>query len=216
MDAFLSYHHEDRHVAGKVCEVLATLGIDGFMAHEDIAVSHEWHDAILEALANADIFVALLSKKYLKSCYCLQESGVAVFRKTELTIVPLSIDGTIPPGFMNRVQAKSIDPDDVRETDVLAGVAKHDLAFVVEQLAAQIASSGSYETAEFNFARLAPFLRGLDPKLATKVLSASDGNNQVWYARKNRPILRGMLKTYAHSVPDGIIESLTDKLDRIR
>lgn len=214
MDAFLSYHHSERHVAARVSDVLRALDIDTFMAHEDIAVSYEWHDAILKALSDADIFVAILSAAYVNSAYCLQESGIAVFRKPTLTIVPLSIDGTIPPGFMNRVQAKPIDPANVSEAVVLAGVAKHDIGFAIERLTRLLARSGSFFVAENNFERLSPFLRGLDPLLATKILRASNENDQVWYARKNRPILRQMLATYGTAIPADLVGSLTEKLDR--
>lgn len=93
MQAFLSYQTEDRHVAAKVREFLDSIAVPAFMAHEDINVSHEWHKVILDEISKADIFVAILSEHYLRSQYCMQESGIAIFRNARMTIIPLSTDG---------------------------------------------------------------------------------------------------------------------------
>lgn len=212
MRAFLSYHHSDRHVAAKICKILEALAIETFMAHDDIAVSHEWHDEILAALSDTDVFIAVLSAEYIKSHYCLQESGIAIFRKRDLTVIPLSKDGTLPPGFMNRVQSKIIDPDDISEEVIFSGIAKHNLNYVVSNLTEALGNSGTYATAEDRFARLEPFLKGLPPKLAVEIFRVSDENSQVWFARANRPILRQMLKDYGAVAPEELVQSLTKKV----
>lgn len=98
--AFLSYQTDDKTVAGQVKSVLASVGISAFLAHEDIAVSEEWALGILQEINRADLFIALLSMNYFRSTWCIQESGIAAFRQ-QMTVIPLSLDGTIPQGFIS-------------------------------------------------------------------------------------------------------------------
>ena len=104
--AFISYQTKDKWVAGKLKKILGEYGIDTFLAHEDINVSEEWRVKILEELTKADIFICILSKNFLQSFWCLQESGIAAFR-SDLTVIPISIDGTIPVGFIGNIQSYS-------------------------------------------------------------------------------------------------------------
>jgi hypothetical protein len=94
MYAFLSYQSADKEVAAKIKAILSRLGVESFLAHEDINVSEEWRLAILAELAKVDLFIPILSAHYYDSIWCKQESGIAAFR--EITIVPLSLDGSIP------------------------------------------------------------------------------------------------------------------------
>jgi TIR domain len=100
--AFLSYQTADKKAAGRLKNVFAQVGIKSFLAHEDIAVSQEWRLKILEEIAKVDLFVCLISKSYMKSPWCVQESGVAAFR-SGIAIIPLSLDGTTPKGFIGGV-----------------------------------------------------------------------------------------------------------------
>ena len=78
--AFISYQTSDKVIAGRVKNVLLTVRIDSFLAHEDIHVSEEWRLKILEEISKADIFIPLLSKNYHESPWCVQEAGIAAFR----------------------------------------------------------------------------------------------------------------------------------------
>jgi hypothetical protein len=108
MHAFMSYQTDERATAAKVSELLIKMGITSFMAHEHIEVSVEWRFEIIRQLGLAELFVAILSKKYYDSIWCKQESGIAAFRAMTIippmTIIPLSIDGSIPQGFIGHIQ----------------------------------------------------------------------------------------------------------------
>jgi hypothetical protein len=78
------------------------------MAHQHIEVSEEWRLEILKQLAAADLFIAILSANYYASIWCKQESGIAAFRG--MTVIPLSIDDSIPQGFIAHIQSTRIDP----------------------------------------------------------------------------------------------------------
>src|ERR1051325_3445317 len=107
--AFLSYSTVDRSLAAQVKAVLARAGISVFMAHDDLQVSEEWKARILQELAACDMFVPLLSKAFKASDWAPQELGYIVSRPS-VAIVPLSVDGTTPFGFIGHIQSRGIPP----------------------------------------------------------------------------------------------------------
>ena len=105
--AFISYKNSENLIAGKIKEILSEYGIDSFLAHKDIAVSRVWQEEILKNIKLATLFICILSKKYLESGYCMQESGMAEI--LNIPIIPLSYDGTTSPGFISKYQSKKIN-----------------------------------------------------------------------------------------------------------
>ena len=178
MYAFLSYQSADKLVAGRVKALLDSVGIQSFLAHEDITVSEEWRLAILAEIGRADIFVALLSANYYESFWCVQESGIAAFR-ADMLIIPLSIDGAIPQGLLGHIQSTRIDPDRPTRTDLFPALAKRDVAFVIDRLVEAVAASSSYRSAEGNFADLLPFIPRATDAQIVRLLVASERNSQV-------------------------------------
>lgn len=181
--AFVSYQTDDRHTAGAIQCILERVGIRSFLAHEDIEVSEEWRVRILEEIAAADIFICILSKSYIKSQWCTQESGIAAFRK-DLIVIPLSIDGTVPQGFLGNIQAAKIDPENVNIEDLLPGLQKRDFAMGISVITELIRSSGGYRVAEENFELILPHLEKLTLEQGKALLQASVENNQVHDAAK--------------------------------
>lgn len=178
MKAFMSYQTADRHIAAELRGFLETLGIPSFMAHEDIQVSHEWQTTILKEIGEADIFVAVLSANYLTSPFCMQESGIAVFRGN-MTIIPLSIDATVSPGFMGTIQSKRINPAKIDFDILVAGIAKHNQAFIIDHLIERLRRSGSYRVAETNFLRILPYLGIATDEQKIAILAAAAMNDQI-------------------------------------
>ena len=70
--AFISYSHEDRVHGGQAKTALAEVCIVSFLAHEDLNVSDEWRERILEELRQCDLFVPLLSANFLASKWHLR------------------------------------------------------------------------------------------------------------------------------------------------
>ena len=60
--AFISYAHADRKYGAQAKNVLAEIGIEAFLAHDDLHVSDEWRARIIEELRRCDLFVPLLSE----------------------------------------------------------------------------------------------------------------------------------------------------------
>src|SRR5208283_3389098 len=156
MYAFLSYQTADKRTAGKVRGLLEKLGINAFLAHEDIQVSHEWRATIVEEIGKADIFIPILSADYYKSAWCVQESGIAAFKG--LCIIPLSLDGSIPQGFIAHIQSTKVDPDNIQMASLFPGLAKKDVCFVIDALIDIIKGSGNYRSAEANFESINPYI----------------------------------------------------------
>lgn len=105
--AFVSYSTVDKIHGAKVKHILKQYGIRCFLAHEDLEVSEEWKIRILEELASCDIFIPLLSKAFKLSDWASQEIGI-VSGRNDILIIPLSIDNTVPYGFIAHLQGKLI------------------------------------------------------------------------------------------------------------
>lgn len=99
---FLSYHHSARKTAGRVKHCLSALGMQVFLAHEDLEPSTEWQQEILLWLRRCDIFIPLLTKSYHASSWTDQETGIAVSLKKQILPLKFSID---PYGFIGKFQA---------------------------------------------------------------------------------------------------------------
>ena len=163
----------------KVREFLDSIAIPAFMAHGGINVSHEWQKVILAEISKADIFIAILSENYLKSPYCMQESGIAIFRMAGITVIPLSTDGSVSPGFMTHIQSKRIDPNNVSHTVLFAGIAQCNCSFAIDRMINRLALSRNYASAEANFKLLFPYLGGATDEQIVEILEAAASNNQI-------------------------------------
>jgi hypothetical protein len=99
---FLSYHHKAHKIAGRVKDSLSRLGMDVFLAHEDLEPSTEWQEEILRRLRQCHVFIPLLTKSYHASYWTDQESGIALALKKHILPVKFSAD---PYGFIGKFQA---------------------------------------------------------------------------------------------------------------
>jgi hypothetical protein len=176
----MSYQTSDKEIAGRVTAVLRHFECSTFMAHENIEVSAEWRLEILKEVGAADLFVPILSANYFNSTWCVQESGIAAFRG--VTIIPLSTDGTVSQGLIAHIQSIRIDPNAPKYTDLLPGIAKHDVAFVIDQLIAKVGDSRSFRSAESNFELILPYLGRTTRDQMVRLLNASTENGQVCHA----------------------------------
>ncbi len=198
--AFLSYQTADKSVAGQIKSVLAKVRIEAFLAHEDIDVSEEWRLKILEEIGRADMFVCLLSENYVKSHWCIQESGIAAFR-SKMTIVPLSLDGTMPTGLVSSFQAIRVDPADITIRDLLPAFLKHDFGVGIDLIIDMIGSSRGYRTAETNFQLILPHIAKMSDPQVQALLERSADNEQVHHASLcARDYLPPLLKSHGHTL----------------
>ncbi|MGO9047299.1 MAG: toll/interleukin-1 receptor domain-containing protein [Xanthobacteraceae bacterium] len=177
MRAFLSYQTDDKIIAGDIKKVLDRLNVETFLAHEDIEVSAEWRLTIIQELMVTDLFIPILSKNYYGSIWCKQESGMAAYRG--ITIIPLSIDGSIPQGFIAHIQSTRINPKQINAAPLVTGIARRDKAFAIDGIINIISLSGNYRGAEANFELILPYLNDASKEQKVRLLQASLRNNQV-------------------------------------
>jgi hypothetical protein len=180
MRAFLSYQTADKVIAGDIKKILDRLNVESFLAHEDVEVSAEWRLAIIQELMVTDLFIPILSKNYYSSIWCKQELGMAAYRG--IAIVPLSIDGSIPEGFIAHVQSSRIDPKELNAAPLITAIARRDKPFAIEGIINIISSSGNFRRAEANFELIVPYLKDASKEQMVRLLEVSLENNQICHA----------------------------------
>lgn len=205
--AFISYQTDDKLTARNIKEILEGIGIEGFLAHENINVSEEWENKILEEMAKVSIFICLLSQSYLLSPWCMQEAGVAAFRN--ITIIPLSLGDVIPTGFIRKYQAVKIDKQRPRLQDLVPGLLKYNKFKGLNIIIELIGASGSFRGAEENFELILPYIDDLTEIQMKKLLNKIRENGQIHHAslcaKKYIPMI---LKKYGNLLSDEDLDYL--------
>lgn len=103
---FISYASTDKSIAGKIADIFKRYaGFEVFLGHDDLEYSPDWLKEIWNNLNKADIVLPLLSESFLNSGFANQEMGIAIARGK--AIIPLTLDGTKPKGFIYPKQARS-------------------------------------------------------------------------------------------------------------
>ena len=107
---FLSHRSDRRADAQELADALGRLEFASFVAHHAIPPSREWRAAIQTALRSCDLLIALVAEGFHDSEWTDQEVGWVLGR--DLAIVPVSLDGTLPKGFLESYQAIKRKPDE--------------------------------------------------------------------------------------------------------
>ncbi|WP_414665126.1 toll/interleukin-1 receptor domain-containing protein [Horticoccus sp. 23ND18S-11] len=181
MDTFISYSSADKEAANVTKVALRDFGLTGFLAHEDLSVSEEWRDEIIERLKTATVFVALLSKHFKASEWCAQEVGFIVSRP-DVLIMPLSLDGTVPFGFIAKLQSKRVHNDDDIPKLLRDVIFKKRPRLMIPRWIKKVEEAGSWRGAEAIVKPLVPYFASFTEDEAENFLVAALGNSQVWDA----------------------------------
>jgi hypothetical protein len=87
---FLSHLTKYKKLTSTLSQTLKDdYGVVGFVAHEDITPTKQWQDEIEAALSTMDALVALMTPKFINSCWCDQEVGVAIGRNLPIIAIKL-------------------------------------------------------------------------------------------------------------------------------
>ncbi len=107
---FLSYSSKDKKIVSNLKEALTYLGLESFMAHDDIQPSEEWQNIILSELRELQIFIAVITKNFFESDWTNQEVGAAIIRDVIVIPVSLAYDDVfeVPKGFIGKYQSLKI------------------------------------------------------------------------------------------------------------
>ena len=102
--AFISHAVQDEPMLMPVVTYLRRyFQADLFVCADSIQPGSGWHDTILDALRDQDRFIALLSKISLASHFCSFEMGAANALSKPIALI--SLDGSVPPVFVQHIQA---------------------------------------------------------------------------------------------------------------
>ena len=100
---FVSHLATRKAEVHELAEVLRAIGLACFVAHDQIRPSRAWQSEIERALRSCDLLVAYVSPKFSDSDWTEQEVGWALGR--DLVVIPVSVDGEMPKGFLGTYQA---------------------------------------------------------------------------------------------------------------
>ena len=209
---FISYSNNDREVGAQAKAVLGAVGIDGFLAHDDLEVSEEWKEKILEELRRCDLFVPLLSRNFVESEWAPQEAGYIVSRP-EVVIAPLSIDGTTPFGFLGSVQGGRIGENGVTQEllvePVLARLVRHVPRKILPGVIRRAGEAHCFRDAERQFRPLVPLFEQFSAEEANALAEASVKNGQIWAAQLCRDeYLPDFIQVHADNIEPDTLRAL--------
>ena len=177
--AFVSYSHVDREFGRQAKTMLGEVGIDAFLAHEDLDTSEQWQERILSELRRCDLFVPLLSKNFLKSEWAPQEAGFIASRLSEVVIAPLSIDGTTPSGFLSHIQSSRIQDDRITRELLVEPLARRFPRKILPGLIRIAGEAGGSRSAEQTMRTLVPYFSIFTAEEAQALAEASVCNGQI-------------------------------------
>ena len=185
MKAFISYSTIDKHIAGQIKAILDEHRVESFLAHEDINVSVAWKDRIVEELTDSKIVIPLLSASFKESEWAPQEIGFAFSRGNAL-FIPLSIDGTMPFGFISHIQGKRIPDAGVSRDLLIDPIMERFPHGIIPGLIERLADAKSFRGAEKLMQPLVSYFSQFDEAEINAFAAASIGNGQIWDAGECR------------------------------
>ena len=180
----LSHSHVDKASASELKAQLDLLGVQSFVAHEDIEPTRQWLDEMRIALDSMHILVALVTEEFKLSKWTDQEVGYAVASRA--AVIPVGL-GLTPYGFMSSVQA-------LRGSESQADWAKAIVKFAFEQPTLAVAGFRSflsalddcprYEVADTLRDEILPLVDKWTPKREQRFAKHYNCNAQVYEAAR--------------------------------
>ena len=197
---FISYSTVDKQFGGQVQALFSEFGVAGFLAHESIQVSEAWRERILAELQQCKIFVPVLSESFLGSVWTQQEIGAIALREG-VTVAPISLDGTTPPGFLEKYQCIFVAKAGLSSESLIRPLVRRCPRVFVPGLVDRVAHSPTYREAEARLGWLRPlFAELLIPELHALVDACID-NSQVHDANDCRmQLLPELLHLRGHEI----------------
>jgi TIR domain len=211
---FISYSHNDRKYGADAKAVLSDIGIESFLAHDDLDVSEEWRERIIEELKRCDIFVPLISANFLDSKWAPQEVGF-IISPPEVAIIPISLDGTVPFGFISHIHARTINEGGITRELLVKPLAQRIPRKIVPCLIRSVSEAPSFNSAEARMSPLLPIFSKMTAEEAQALAEASVSNNQIWSARRCRnEYLPAFIDAQEHNIEAETLKALRYQIKR--
>jgi hypothetical protein len=177
---FLSHVSAIKVETAALKTALAPLGIDCFVAHEDIEPTREWHREIEFALRSMHSLCALITSGYNGSKWCDQEVGYALGRAVPVVLISCDAD---PYGLMGKHQALrgKLSAPEVLAGQIFDVLAKQEQLRVLltEGIVGSLENAHSYAHAKAAAKRIASFEKHLSRSQILRMLVATRENSQV-------------------------------------
>lgn len=212
--AFISYSHRDRIYGAQVKTALASVDMDAFLAHEDLETSDVWRKRILEELQSCDVFIPLLSANFVASNWAQQEVGFIISRP-ETIITPLSIDGTIPFGFISHLQSSPIKSEAFTRELLIDKLAPKFPRQIIPALVRKAGAAADFRSAEKRMQPLVPLFPMFAPWEAQALADLAVDNGQIWDAALcKRKFLPEFIRVQGKFIDDATLRALTYQIER--
>ncbi len=215
MLAFLSYSHIDKSIAAWVKVNFSLLGIDAFMAHDDIEPTSEWQVEIVKQLDICDLFIPILTENFNSSDWTGQETGYAVCRG--IPVIPLS-SGGMPRAFISKYQAYTLDIKDPtgfgrKMIEILSRnpTTRKKLAGLLVEV---FGNSGSFDQAGINMSRLLKCETYLTQRQKDRIIDFAISNPQIRHSGSALRNLRAFLDEFGDKLKDSFAEDLEEMMSR--
>lgn len=199
--AFMSHVAEQKLFASSVAEALASVGIQGFVAHEAIEYSTEWQSEIERALRTTHVFVGLVHAGFSESWWTQQEVGWALGQGTPLVMIRFGED---PRGFPAKVQYPSGLHRAAEEvaTQIAVWFTRDPTvgSRLIERIMAEVHNAGSYLDAKTAVERVEAMGKLSEP-LLDELERAYLGNNQLHPHHVGTPVVERILRAHGRSMP---------------
>jgi len=105
-----------------------------------------------------------------------------IVSRPEVFIAPLSIDGTVPFGFIGHVQSSTIPPTGITRELLVVPLTRRQPRQLLPQLIQVAVDAGAFRDAEAKMRPLVPFFDELAPAEAQSLAEGSVENDQIWDA----------------------------------
>ncbi|MDV0443357.1 toll/interleukin-1 receptor domain-containing protein [Methanorbis rubei] len=175
---FFSYSSTNLPLIRSIKEKLSEMGINPFVAEDDIQPSERWADEIRSALSSMHIMIAFLTEDFHQSIWTNQEIGFAIARK--ISIIPVGL-GAKPEGFLSQFQVLTCD------TEQIADKLYHKFCQLYPDCSQKLflnlalyrfEHAGNYESAN-NAARSLYSHKNLSEDMIKRVINAYNSNDQI-------------------------------------
>lgn len=212
MKAFISNSTKNSNYPDKVKSLLKKIGIDSFIANNDIRVGQDWKNTIKSELKKADFCILFLSNDFKKSDWCSQEIGIAFM--LDKIFIPLSIDKTKSYGFIENIQSKPITKNGV-ELSLVEGLLITFFDYGVKGIIELLKNQFSFDYSERIFLVLSPYFEKISVKDINQICHLSITNNQVWPAKDCADIyIPKLLKLRKRDIKQNLYDKLKFQIEK--
>lgn len=214
LKAFISYSHHDRAQGARVKRELEWLGVECFLAHDDIRVSEEWKARIVEELSQSNILISLLSESFKASDWTSQEVGYMV-SKSNVLIIPLLLDDTIPYGFISHLQGHRFDSALSAPDFFVSPIAARFPREIIPELLERMGRAGAFREAERLMRPLVPLFEVFSDEEIVKFVEKSISNGQIWDASQCKSeYLPRLIEVHGERIPRAKLQQLRTLIEQ--